>query len=115
MAAMLQGISINRFALTRDRDQCGLGGCRGGGHGATGADRPPTLGHTVIINGLIVIIVGGVGSISGAVVAAVFFSFFHTFITTFTGGIYADIFVMLFMLFILVVKPTGIMGRHEKV
>lgn len=114
MAAMLQGISINRFALIAIGISAALAGA-GGAVMAPLVQIDPDMGHTVIINGLIVIIVGGVGSISGAVVAAVFFSFFHTFITTFTGGIYADIFVMLFMLFILVVKPTGIMGRHEKV
>jgi branched-chain amino acid transport system permease protein len=114
MAAMLQGISINRFALIAIGISAALAGA-GGAVMAPLVQVDPDMGHTVIINGLIVIIVGGVGSISGAVVAAILFSFFHTFITTFAGGIYADIFVMLAMLFLLVVKPTGIMGRHAKV
>lgn len=114
MAAMLQGISINRFALIAIGISAAFAGA-GGAVMAPLVQVTPDMGHSVIINGLIVIIVGGVGSISGAVIAALFFSFFHTFITTFAGGIYADIFVMMIMLIILVVRPTGIMGRHEKV
>lgn len=113
-AAMLQGISINRFALIAIGISAAFAGA-GGAVMAPLVQVTPDMGHSVIINGLIVIIVGGVGSISGAVIAALFFSFFHTFITTFAGGIYADIFVMSMMLLILVVKPTGLMGKHEKV
>ncbi|MDP1702069.1 MAG: branched-chain amino acid ABC transporter permease [Aestuariivirga sp.] len=113
-AAALQGISINRFALIAMGISAAMAGV-GGAMMAPLVQVDPTMGHAVIINGLIVIIVGGVGSISGAVLAAVLFSFFHTFVTTFAGGIYADIFGMIIMLLILVAKPTGIMGTHAKV
>ena len=60
-------------------------------------------------------IVGGVGSLEGALIASVVYSFFHTFITTYIGGEVATIWGLVLMLLVLVIKPTGIMGDRESV
>jgi branched-chain amino acid transport system permease protein len=72
----------------------------------------PYMGHAVIINAFIVTIVGGLGSLSGAILAAVLYAFFHTFMTTYFGGTIATILGLVIMLIVLIIKPTGIMGTE---
>ena len=75
----------------------------------------PSMGHSVIVTAFIVIIVGGIGSIEGAVIASVLYTFFDTFVTTFVDGTIASILGLLIMMLVLVIRPTGIMGMREKV
>ncbi len=110
-AAALQGMSINRISILA----MGLGAGAAGVAGALMAPLTrvePYMGHSVIITAFIVTIVGGLGSLSGAILAAVLYAFFHTFVTTFYGGTLATILGLLIMLFVLVIKPTGLMGTR---
>lgn len=113
-AAALQGISINKMALIAMALSAAMAGA-GGAIMAPLVQVTPDMGHPVIITGLIVIIVGGVGSLEGAVLAAILYNFFHTFVTTFVGGIFASILGLVILLLVLVIKPTGLMGTSEKV
>ena len=70
----------------------------------------PYMGHSVIVTAFIIIIVGGIGSLEGAVVAAVAYAFVHTFVTTFSDGVIADIVGLCLMLLVLIIKPTGLFG-----
>jgi branched-chain amino acid transport system permease protein len=108
-AAALQGININRISMIA----IGVGGALAGLAGALMAPLTninPHMGHNVIITAFIVTIVGGVGSLPGAVLAAVLYALFHTFITVYIGGTVATICGLIFMVVVLIVKPTGIMG-----
>ena len=110
-AAALQGISINRISMLA----MGLGAGSAGVAGALMAPLTrvqPYMGHSVIIAAFIVTIVGGLGSLSGAILAAVLYAFFHTFVTTYFGGIIATILGLLIMLVVLIIKPTGLMGTQ---
>jgi branched-chain amino acid transport system permease protein len=110
-AAALQGISINRISLLA----MGLGAGVAGAAGALMAPLTrvqPYMGHSVIITAFIVTIVGGLGSLSGAILAAVLYAFFHTFVTTYYGGTIATILGLVIMLLVLVIKPTGLMGTR---
>jgi branched-chain amino acid transport system permease protein len=112
-AAALQGISINQTA----RIAMFIGAALAGVAGALTAPLisvNPHMGHSVIIAAFIVIIVGGVGSIEGAILAAVAFAFLHTAVTTFWDGVIADIVGLLLMLAVLVVKPTGLFGTADR-
>ena len=51
----------------------------------------PHMGHNVIITAFIVTIVGGIGSLPGAVIASVLYALFHTFVTTYISGTIATI------------------------
>ncbi len=112
-AAQLQGISINRTAQIA----VGLGAALAGIAGALMAMNVPIepyMGHSIIVAAFIVIIVGGIGSLEGAVVAAGLYAFVDTFVTTYTDGTVADIVGLLLMLLVLVVKPTGLFGTRER-
>lgn len=108
-AAALQGININRISMIA----IGVGAALAGLAGALMAPLTninPHMGHNVIITAFIVTIVGGVGSLSGAVLAAVLYALFHTFITVYIGGTVATICGLVLMVIVLIIKPTGIMG-----
>ncbi|MCI0430466.1 MAG: branched-chain amino acid ABC transporter permease [Rhodospirillales bacterium] len=113
-AAALQGISIDRYALLAMVLGAGLAGAAGAVMSPL-LPVEPSMGHAVIVTAFIVIIVGGIGSIEGAVLAAVIYTFFDTFVTTFVDGTIASILGLLIMMLVLVIKPTGLMGAREKV
>ena len=112
-AAALQGISINQTARIAMFIGAGLAGVAGA-LSAPLVSVNPLMGHSVIVTAFIVIIVGGVGSLEGAVLASVLYAFVHTFVTTFYGGVIADIVGLLLMLVVLVVKPTGLFGSADR-
>ena len=113
-AAALQGININRISMLAMALGAGLAGVSGALM-APLVPVVPLMGHNVIVTTFIVIIVGGIGSLEGAVVAAVIYSFFHTVVTTVWDGVLASILGLLLMMVVLVVKPTGLFGTAEKV
>jgi branched-chain amino acid transport system permease protein len=112
-AAALQGISLTQTS----RLAMFIGACLAGVAGALTAPLvapSPYMGHSVIVTAFIIIIVGGIGHLEGAVVAAVLYAFVNTFVTTFWDGVIADIVGLLIMLAVLIVKPTGLFGTRER-
>ncbi len=110
-AAGLQGINSNRVSMIA----IGVGAAMAGLAGALMAPLTninPHMGHNIIITAFIVTIVGGVGSLSGAVIASIFYALFHTFITTYFSGTIATISGLLIMVLMLIIRPSGIMGRQ---
>lgn len=112
-AAALQGISIKQTA----KIAMFIGAALAGVAGALTAPLVsvnPHMGHSVIVTAFIVIIVGGVGSLEGAVIASVAYAFVHTVVTTFFDGVVADIAGLSLMLIVLIVKPTGLFGTADR-
>jgi branched-chain amino acid transport system permease protein len=112
-AAALQGISINQTS----RIAMFIGAALAGVAGALTAPLVsvnPHMGHSVIVTAFIVIIVGGIGSLEGAVVAAFAYSVVHTVVTTFWDGVIADIVGLSLMLVVLILKPTGLFGTADR-
>jgi branched-chain amino acid transport system permease protein len=112
-AAALQGMSINDTA----RLAMFIGAALAGVAGALTAplvSPTPYMGHPVIITAFIIIIVGGIGSLEGAVLAAILYGFVNTFVTTIYDGTLANIVGLLLMLIVLIVKPTGLFGAKER-
>ena len=112
-AAALQGISLNQTARLAMFIGAALA-CVSGALTAPLVRTYPYMGHPVIVSAFIVIIVGGMGSLEGAVVAAILYAFVSTFVTTFWDGVIADIVGLLLMLLVLVVRPYGLFGKPER-
>jgi branched-chain amino acid transport system permease protein len=112
-AAALQGISINQVS----RIAMFVGAALAGVAGALTAPLvgpTPYMGHAVIVTAFIIIVVGGIGQLEGAVAVAILYAFVHTFVTTFWDGVIADIVGLVLMLLVLIVKPTGLFGARER-
>ncbi|NQV45576.1 MAG: branched-chain amino acid ABC transporter permease [Rhodospirillales bacterium] len=108
-ASALQGINTDRISIIAIGIGAALAGLAGGLVAPLG-NINPHMGHNVIVTAFIVTIVGGVGSLSGAVLAAVLYAMFHTLVTVYFGGTIATICGLVLMVIVLIVKPTGIMG-----
>ncbi|MFV2091824.1 MAG: branched-chain amino acid ABC transporter permease [Hyphomicrobiales bacterium] len=112
-AAALQGISITQTA----KIAMFIGAALAGVAGALTAPLisvNPYMGHSVIIAAFIVVIVGGIGSLAGAVVASIAYAFVQTFVTTFFDGVIADITGLSLMFLVLIVKPAGLFGTADR-
>ena len=111
-AAALQGISVNQTA----RYAMFIGAALAGIAGALTAPLvapTPYMGHPVIVTAFI-IIVGGIGSLEGAVIAAILYALVHTVVTTLYDGVIANIIGLLLMLGVLIVLPNGLFGARER-
>ncbi len=113
-AASLQGISIGRISLMAMALSAGLAGAAGALM-APVIRISPYMGQPVIITAFIVIILGGIGSMEGAIIAAIIYSTFFTFISTYFDSTVASIAGLCLMLLVLIVKPSGLMGKAQKV
>lgn len=109
-AAVLQGISINRMTALAMFLSAGFAGVAGALM-APVIPVTPYMGHVYAVTAFIVVIVGGMSSIEGAVIAAFILGFIHTFVSTLSDSVTATMVGVLFMAIVLIVKPTGILGN----
>jgi len=77
----------------------------------------PTLGVMLGLKAFVAAVVGGIGSIPGAVIGGFAIGLLETFVTAAGYSQWVDGAVFLILILVLLVKPTGIMGRNlmEKV
>jgi len=71
----------------------------------------PQLGN-LVTKGFIASVIGGLGSMSGAVIGAVLLGVIETLLINFIGSGYAPVFTFLIMLVFLLVHPQGIAGSN---
>jgi len=108
--ARLQGININRMTMLA----MAISGASAGLAGALMAPIHPVtpyMGHGVILTAFIVVVMGGMESIAGAVLAAILLGFVHTFVTTLSDAVTAQMVGVACMALVLVVRPQGLLGR----
>jgi len=108
--ASLQGININRMTALALAIAGALAGIAGGLMSTIYAVTPALGGH-IILPALIVVIVGGMGSIGGVVLASIIMGFVMTFVTTLVDGVTALMVSVAVMALILPIRPQGLMGR----
>jgi branched-chain amino acid transport system permease protein len=70
----------------------------------------PGMGNQVLIICFVVVVIGGIGSIRGALVAALLIGFAETFGQVFVPQL-AGMMVYLLMALVLVLRPEGLFGR----
>ncbi|HEY0418678.1 MAG TPA: branched-chain amino acid ABC transporter permease [Acetobacteraceae bacterium] len=88
----------------------GLAGLAGG-LAAPVRSLTPGMGFSVLIESFIVTVIGGMGSIAGALVAAVVLGLVRGF-GTIGFPLFTDGLMYLFMIVILLVRPSGLFGRE---
>ncbi len=109
---MVEALGINTAAIFAA--VFALGGALAGLAGALAApvrSLTPGMGFSILIESFIVTVIGGMGSILGALIGAVLLGLVHSFgsvgFPLFTDGL-----VYLFMIAILLIRPTGLFGRE---
>ena len=109
--SQLLGVSVKRmnsltFVLTS-----ALGGATGYLVAMTFGALQPGIASWMTIKGLVVIVIGGLGSIPGAILAGLLLGVVEFQALWFLGIGYRDIFAYLLLFGFLVLRPSGLMGK----
>ena len=71
------------------------------------------IGFIAGIKAFVAAVLGGIGSIPGAVLGSLVLGWTESFFTGYISSDYEDVFAFLFLVFILIFRPSGILGRTE--
>ena len=112
VAAQLCGISVPRTNGTTFIMSGLLGGLAGAMTGAAVGTLSPLLTLPLTVKGLIVTVIGGLGSIPGAIVAGLLVGMFENIALAVRGVQERDLYVMLLLFVFLAIRPRGIFGKH---
>jgi len=72
------------------------------------------IGFIAGIKAFVAAVLGGIGSIPGAVLGSFVLGWTESFATGYVSSDYEDVFAFIFLVLILIFRPAGILGRTEK-
>ena len=109
-AAQVMGVDIARtYAVT-----FGLGAAMAGATGSLIAvvyTFSPVIGDTFTLKSFVVVILGGLGNMFGAIVAGIFLGVAENLVAGFVDPGYRDVISFWLLITVLLVRPTGFLGR----
>lgn len=116
-AARLMGINVNTtisFTFAVGSALAGIGAVL---YSMAYAQASPTMGVMLGTKAFVAAVLGGIGSIPGAVIGGLLVGFAEVFVSAIGLSVWKDAVVFLLLIIVLIVKPTGILGRtmSEKV
>lgn len=114
VAAQLCGIRVARVNATTFVGTGLLGGLAGAMIGAAVGTLSPLLTTPLTVKGLIVAVIGGLGSIPGAIVAGLLVGGFENVFQLYRGVTERDLYVMLLLFVFLVFRPGGLFSRGSR-
>jgi branched-chain amino acid transport system permease protein len=75
----------------------------------------PNIGMTAMLNGAVAVIIGGIGIFEGAAIGAVTLGLLQSLIIWQTSARWADAIIFLTLIFFLLFRPRGIIGRRRRI
>jgi branched-chain amino acid transport system permease protein len=108
-AAQVLGVNVDRAVAASFFLSSALGGAAGVLYGLS-YDVSADMGRSVELKGLAVIIVGGMGSMPGAVIAGLALGITEVFVVAHLGGSWRDVVSFAGLFLILVLRPQGLLG-----
>lgn len=78
-------------------------------------DIQPLIGDLFGVIAFIAVVMGGLGNVQGAAIAGVILGLSQVLFATFVGPQFATAFLLLFFIATLVIRPTGLFGRKERI
>jgi len=110
-AAMLMGINVERMDMLSFGIGAGLAGAAGTLWVVSGQVFNPYMGSIPAIKAFAIVIIGGLGSIPGAIVGGLVYGIVENFAISTLGGAWKDAISFLLLIIVLVIRPTGIFGE----
>lgn len=74
----------------------------------------PLMGMTPGLKAFIAAVVGGIGSIPGAMIGGLFIGIAETMVTAYGSSLYKDAIVYIILILILILKPAGLLGKNVR-
>ena len=110
--AALLGVDVNRVVLVTFMIGSGIAGVAGVLDGIKNSGISPFMGLSAAVKGLIVMLLGGLGNVPGAMVAGLLLGMIEILSAAYIGTTERDLFSFLILIFILLYRPTGLFGAR---
>jgi len=109
-ASMLMGVNTEKVYAFTFALGAALAGAAGALYGII-FNFNPTIGALPTIKAFAIIIIGGLGSIPGAVIGGLLYGIAENTAVYFLGGVWQDAIAFALLIIVLVIRPTGIFGE----
>ena len=110
--AALLGVNVNRVVLLTFIIASGLAGVAGVLDGVKNSAISPFMGLEVAVKGLVVMLLGGLGNVLGAMVGGLILGVVEILTAAYIGTSVRDLFTFLILILILLYRPTGLFGTR---
>jgi len=110
--AALLGVNVNRVVLITFVIGSGIAGVAGVLDGLKNSSVSPFMGLGAAVKGLIVMLLGGLGNVPGAMVAGLLLGMIEILSAAYIGTTERDFFSFLILILILLYRPTGLFGTR---
>jgi branched-chain amino acid transport system permease protein len=116
-AAALMGIPVDRIIVTTFAIGSMLAGAAAFLFCVENPRVDPLMGTTIGLKAFVAAVLGGIGSIPGAVAGGLLLGLSETFVSGYLASTWRDAIAFLLLIGILLLRPSGLFGRHapEKV
>jgi branched-chain amino acid transport system permease protein len=111
-AAALQGIRVERIYAFSFLIGAAIAGTAGGLVGALFSINP-WMGVSPLLKGLAAIILGGLGSLPGAIIGGTVLGMAESFGGTFIGAAFQDMISFIVIIIVLILRPSGLFGERK--
>lgn len=112
-AARVLGINVDRVTMTTFAISSALGAVAGALFAMNVNSAQLTMGTAIELKGLAVIIVGGMGSLPGALVGGLLLGLAEVFAVQYLSSSYRDLVAFGLLFLILLVRPQGLFGARK--
>ena len=109
--AMLVGINVERIDVISFGIGCALAAAAGTLWVVSGQVFNPYMGSIPAVKAFAIIILGGLGSIPGAIIGGLLMGIAENSAAFYLGGIWKDAVSFIILIVVLVVRPTGLFGE----
>ena len=109
--AMLVGINVERMDILSFGIGCALAAGAGTLWVVSGQVFNPYMGSIPAVKAFAIIILGGLGSIPGAIVGGLIYGIAENGAAYYFGGIWKDAVSFIILIIVLVIRPTGLFGE----
>jgi branched-chain amino acid transport system permease protein len=110
--AALLGVNVNRVVLITFVIGSGIAGIAGVLAGLKNSSVSPFMGLGAAVKGLIVMLLGGLGNVPGAMIAGLLLGMIEILSAAYIGTTERDFFSFLILILILLYRPTGLFGTR---
>ena len=110
--AALLGVNVNRIVLITFIIGSAIAGIAGVLDGLKNSSISPFMGLGAAVKGLIVMLLGGLGNVPGAMVAGLILGTIEILSAAYIGTTERDLFSFLILILVLLYKPTGLFGTR---
>jgi branched-chain amino acid transport system permease protein len=109
--AMLVGINVERMDILSFGIGCALAAAAGTLWVVSGQVFNPYMGSIPAVKAFAIIILGGLGSIPGAIIGGLIYGIAENGAAYFLGGVWKDAISFILLIIVLVIRPTGLFGE----